>query len=380
MAKFCTGCGAQLDEAAKFCTSCGQTLTQPLPAPAQQMQLPGQYPPPMPAKKKSRAPMIIGGVAVLAVLIVIVAVLGKGGGGGTEHGGGHSDRPTSDDSTLLGGEDAVSVNALAGSWFYYDGWGSAYLWRFDLDGNYVRFIVSQSGYTNDVGTTWYSAYGNVMTGKYRVNGHLIECYNNQHSSQFARDYSIGSVPPHNIAVSQLPPLSDPSKVEDITLEFEFTDTMTLRLVTFARPLYDDYDTEFEYFSGDSHNVTIPTHSIPPREWPEVYAKVGIPAYGDGRVRYAGNRRNGDRISEVNVSIDHTSQAYFNSFIERLMQSGWEIESDYGIDTTYEKDGYNLTVTSLTEDENGGYTAFRRIIRITLWTSWGSGRDIDDLFK
>ena len=46
MAKFCTACGAQLEEATKFCTSCGATLGSMAPPPAPQQQQPIPYPPP----------------------------------------------------------------------------------------------------------------------------------------------------------------------------------------------------------------------------------------------------------------------------------------------------------------------------------------------
>jgi len=76
MAKFCSSCGAQLDEAAKFCPGCGTQQVQ-----AQQPNVP-QYqqsyaPPPSLPKKKSKAPLIVGGAIALVVLIVAIALAGR---------------------------------------------------------------------------------------------------------------------------------------------------------------------------------------------------------------------------------------------------------------------------------------------------------------
>ena len=390
MAKFCKNCGKELKDAAKFCTSCGAKSEPPeqpqQPTPVQPMQqtqpqYQRQYIPIPNSKPKSQTPLIIagviGGVCVFALVIVliVISITGLFGNSDFVDTGGNTKSSGSKKST---GDDAISMNALVGSWFHYDGWFSAYLWKFDADGNYARFKVSQSGYTNDVGTTWYSAYGNIMTGKYRVRGYVIELYNNQHSSQFSKDYNIGSVPPHNTAVSKLPPLSDPSKVEDLTLEFEFTDAITLRLAS-ARPLYDDYDVEFEYYGEDSHDVTIPKHSIPSRECPGVFAKADIPEYGSGRIRDVRNRMNGERLSEILVEIDRSTPEYYKSWIDRLIQNGWTLDSEWcDYYYVYEKDGYNLTIDMYHRDKESG-EAIRpgRFVYITLWTTWG---DINDLNK
>jgi len=246
-------------------------------------------------------------VACLAVITMFAACDKKNGDDG---GNGENPAVTEDD--------VVSVKALVGGWFYYDGWSSAYLWKFDSGGNYARFKVSQSGFTNDVGTTWYSAYGNILTGKYRVNGYVIELYNNQHSSQFAQDYNIGSVPPHNIAVGKLPPLNNPSPVGDFNLEFEFFDAMTLRVVS-DRPVYDDYDGLFDYYGENSHNVTIPTHQIPSKPWPKDLLPSDFPEYGSG-----GRVKNivVDNAGNVMIYIDRTTLDTYVGYIYLLLQEGW----------------------------------------------------------
>ena len=219
------------------------------------------------------------------------------------------------------GNDEVSLNALEGSWFYYDGWFSAYLWRFDPEGNYVRFIVTQSGYTNDVGTTWYSAYGDVMTGKYRVSGYTIYFHDSQHSSQFARDYNIGSVPPHNTAVNQLPPLSKPGGVDDFRLDFEFIDTMNLRLVTDDPTVRDNYEAVFEYYDGESHDVAVPAHTIPTLAWPKDLLHPEILEYGAGRIRYIDTM---SKNNEVDIKIDMTTGEAFMDYIDNMLRLRWSL--------------------------------------------------------
>ena len=254
-----------------------------------------------------------------------------------------SNNPNDDDDGGNGGNpaatanDITSVKALVGGWFYYDGWSSAYLWKFESGGNYARFKVSQSGFTNNVGTTWYSAYGNIMTGKYRVNGYVIECYNNQHSSQFAQDFNIGSVPPHNTAVSKLPPLNNPSPVGDFTLEFEFFDAMTLRLVS-DRPVYDDYDGLFDYYGEDSHNVTIPTHQIPSKPWPKDLLPPDFPEYGSG-----GRVKNIviDNAGNVMIYIDRTTLDTYVGYINLLLQEGWSFKYSETIEDV--KKGYLVSL-------------------------------------
>ena len=103
MAKFCTNCGAGLDEAAKFCTACGtqtaaagtqtagetppppppmpQPIPQPMPQPAPQYA-PPYAPAPPPAKKKHTGLKvflgILGGLLGFIVLIVVIASAATG--------------------------------------------------------------------------------------------------------------------------------------------------------------------------------------------------------------------------------------------------------------------------------------------------------------
>jgi len=134
MAKFCTGCGAPLEDAAKFCASCGaqveqqaqppqppQPLQPPQPPPYAQYQQPPYQQPYMPAPpappKKSKKPLIIGGsVGALAIVLAIVLVatnvfglikpkpVGKPTNAGVKHGmGALDDDPAKVFSMMLSG-------------------------------------------------------------------------------------------------------------------------------------------------------------------------------------------------------------------------------------------------------------------------------------
>ena len=83
--KFCSNCGAPLEDTAKYCPGCGTQAPQPQQTQPVQQQPFQQYPPPyapVPAPKpKSKAPLIVGGIAgVLVVALVIALVVTKGFG------------------------------------------------------------------------------------------------------------------------------------------------------------------------------------------------------------------------------------------------------------------------------------------------------------
>ena len=204
MAKFCTGCGTQLGDAAKFCPSCGAQQVQ-----AQQPNAPQHqqaYAPALAApKKKSKAPLIIvGGAVALVVLIAVVAFSGRGGdngpapytpgysGGGVPTEGGNPGQAAQPPATQ---QPNGSINpdlvgqwggALSGYSHYYDFKADGtFLYRIVnsiyVGGNYVR---SENDYFRG---TWYEADGIVyMTQRYYA------------------DFVGGNKPPDSLSWTKMP--------------------------------------------------------------------------------------------------------------------------------------------------------------------------------
>jgi hypothetical protein len=243
------------------------------------------------------------------------------------------------------GNDAVSVNALVGSWYWYDGGSTGYIWIFDAHGNYARLRATSTTTTNPAGSTWQFAARNVRVGNYRVHEHIIECFNNVESQDNELRHNPFGEGWSNAAVDELlrTPLSDSSDFRDFTMHFEFVDTMTLRLASVEPNRDDNYLAEFEYHSGDSHNVVIPTHRIPTLKWP---AKDLLPPdtveYTDGRILFV-NTFGGRLI----IHIDETTSVAYANYLERMVQAGWtDVNADPDIleglkQGKYTKDGTRL---------------------------------------
>ena len=208
--------------------------------------------------------------------------------------------------------DPVSVNALVGLWGTR-GYATLYIWAFGKDGNFAYYKAT---YTDSpTRTTEYFS-----KGKYRVNGDNIEFYDCQDDHQTIALYRhwkyFGDDPPKYTADTMLnTPLEDPKKADDFSILFEFIDTKLLRIVIDRG---DKYDMDFGYV-GDSHNIVIPTHSLPGVAWPKNQIPFDAPEYVNGRVRSVSTNSSGN---ELHVVIDRTTRKDMSEYVERLRQAGW----------------------------------------------------------
>jgi len=260
------------------------------------------------------------------------------------------------------GDDAVSKNALIGSWKYLQ-IPRGDLWIFGEDGSFVMVHVFQSITPGSSDKRWDYASVSIVKGKYRVNAYNIECYDCQYSGKSKLDENyFGPLISNQAALDLLfEPLSNPEKYDDFIVEFEFTNAMFLRIVNYFHE-EEDYDLEFEYISGDSHNATIPTHIIPSREWPKNSMPPGLPEYNGGRKRHVEinndvyNSVLGGNTTEALVYIDKTTSMALSNYIDYLLQAGWT--ADWGnieevvaresenIACSYKKDGHAVVIGCL----------------------------------
>ena len=195
MAKFCTNCGAPLEDAAKFCPGCG----------TQQVQVQQSYAPPSPQsyapppslpKKKSKAPFIIAGAAALLVLIVVIALAGREdnspaptppgyNSGGIPTAGGNPGQATQTqqpggniDPALLGTwydqysnssyfDDTGEYTGVIGLFIGFDGTFGFY--TFNADGSFFHVSGVKTGPS--------TGFQNKETGKFRIDGNTIYLYN-----------------------------------------------------------------------------------------------------------------------------------------------------------------------------------------------------------
>jgi len=125
--------------------------------------------------------------------------------------------------------------------------------------------------------------------------------------------------------------------------------MHLRIVI-SQGIRDNYDTDFSYMD-DSHNVTIPTHSLPGVTWPENALPTDVLEYSGGRIRSIDTTSHSD---EVVIYIDRTTREAHINYVTSLLQAGWidKYEDEFedfkqGKEQTHGaylyKGDYNLTV-------------------------------------
>jgi len=220
--------------------------------------------------------------------------------------------------------DAVSMNALVGSW-YNSGWDSTVAWSFSADGNFAYSRAYRSGQRT---------YFSDLKGKFRVNGYTLEffdCQSDLHSVVGVR--LITSENASNLLSSAL---DNPSSFDDFSGQFEFYDAMELRIKYNISTL--DYDHYIQY-NDSSHNVTVPTHRIPSLPWPKDLLPADIPEYSNGRIREVTvDHRDG----AIRINVDSTTPDSFGEYCNRLLQEGWSFKySDVSIESV--KKGYLVSL-------------------------------------
>ena len=232
------------------------------------------------------------------------------------------------------GNDAVSMNALAGSW-WASGKSESYAWAFSADGIFATGYTSSSRIPVAYATT--GVYQYTIKGNYRVNGYIIEFYNCQMSDDFSYKMSGRYLTSEEAAKLLNTLLDKPREIDDFSIQFEFYDAMNLRIIN-SRTEANSYDVILPY-NGNSHNVTAPTHQIPSKPWPKDLLPSDFPEYGSGgRVESVEK----DNIGNVTIYIDRTTLETYVDYCNRLLQLGWSFK--YSSETIEEvKGGYVVSL-------------------------------------
>jgi hypothetical protein len=212
--------------------------------------------------------------------------------------------------------DAISMNALVGTWGLYAGNKTHYYWDFKADGNFSYYRASWHDYT--------SKNEFFYKGKYRVKDHAIEfydCYLDSNNGRSWKYFSVGSFLELQYDVSFDIPLINPKKRDDVSMTFEFIDSMRLRFISENGIVWGNFDMVFHYMA-DSHNVAIPAHRIPVPGllWPKDKLPPEVLEYESGSIREVDDT---SRSREIYIYIERTTREDIIDYGKRLIKSGWE---------------------------------------------------------
>ena len=290
---------------------------------------------------------------------------GSDANGNSDAGGGNGANDDGSYGANGGGsgvDDAVSMRALVGSWKCLRYIDNGYFWVFAADGSFLYLHINRSS-TGAGSTRWRWDYASnyLIRGQYRAEGCVLRFTDCSVSANNALTENLwGGDNEAALKLLNLP-MSDPVAIEDFYAEFEFNDPMSLRI---APDDSGNFDNDIEYDYGeDSHNVPVPEHIVPSREWPQSLLPGGFPQYGsDGRIRMIETQAHGD---EVLVYVDMTTPAALSDYIDLLFQVGWKLETyiyneDYLKEIregrgscAFVKDGSSVSIHEL-RDEGGRY--------------------------
>ena len=238
--------------------------------------------------------------------------------GSVTFGSADSNNTTTSDPQKPTGDDAVSVNALAGIWSAH-GYIDYYYWSFGEDGRFAYYVTSgQVPMNPSAGVNMAYASEAYFKGNYRVNGNTIEFYNCQSDAYFEYNGTLKYFKNRDFSGAILldTPLQNSEKIDDFSLMFEFKNASRLRIVI-DRGLRDNYDRLFDYVGARS-NIAIPSHSLPGSAWPKDELPPDLPEYSGGRIM---STRTSSQYY-MNIRIDGSTRENFIDYVERMAQSGW----------------------------------------------------------
>ena len=225
-------------------------------------------------------------------------------------------------AALLGTWDIISVSGH--SWLTnYAGSSGGSLFIFNDDGTFTKIELMQFT-SSSISYGYYYTYPTgsyqfTTQGKYKIKGGVIEFYNAASSNKSGRDWNDMNANPDGPW----------SPIDDWNQEFEFLDSMRLRL------RYEDGGSIIYKWSGESHNVTLPSHEIPAVDWPSPALSAEMPKYtGTGRVRETRLQEYGedenapeDIYKTVYITIDRENENSAPEYAETLRKAGWYINND-----------------------------------------------------
>jgi|GEM_PF-3041854 len=287
----------------------------------------------------SKKPPIIAGAAKLGVIALATALVitgvvglsgkaygrdgiqvGVSGAGVVELSDKAPPEPTQAPTTPSNtGDDAVSMNALVGTWGYRSGGSEHFYWNFNADGSFAYYRAS-----NVETGSWFTRHETFTKGKYHVKDYVIEfydCHRDSHSGASWKYFSVGSYLALQYDIPFDTPLEAPKETDNVSMMFEFTDSMTLRIISDCGIVWGNYDIAFQYMAN-SHNVAIPTHRIPVTDltWPTDKLPPEVLEYTSGSIREIDDTSHN---RTVHIYIERTTREALVDYGKRLIQSGWE---------------------------------------------------------
>ena len=191
----------------------------------------------------------------------------------------------------------------------------------------MEFRSTSARQTDRFGDSGYrstAATRRLIHGEYKVSGGVIKLTNCYISSSmaFSSDY-FNNINANdalaNLATTQM---SDFSKIDGYTAEFEFIDASLLRVR--LNNEFDKYDNDLTRADGPT-TAPLPSHRIPPAKWPSGRLSPDMPEYTGDRIREVSSYDDGETALEYRyfwTTIDRTSSDEFLAYIEKLRVAGW----------------------------------------------------------